>query len=217
MVNKQAEYAAKRDLRLAIFYRDSHYPYYSGGNYSRVSSPCTLFKKPSKTQLPQDFFVQGGGIKFTHHVASGDPWDTSVILWTRAVPSHSDSISDRVPICVKWEVTQDPNFRNAVSRGEAFTSSDVDWTVKVEARGLQPDSHYLYRFMDCTNSSTVSAVGKTRTLASPDSECHYCAAPHASTPVAPAERVNGGKPLSIGVFSCSNYPQGMLCYLQRRE
>lgn len=53
--------------------------------------------------------------------------------------------------------------------GEAFTSYDVDFTLKVEATGLKPDSSYWYQFADCTNPKTASVVGATRTLASPDS------------------------------------------------
>lgn len=55
--------------------------------------------------------------------------------------------------------------------GQAFTSYDVDFTVKVEATGLKGDTKYWYQFADCTNPSSKSPVGATRTLPHPDSEC----------------------------------------------
>ena len=61
-----------------------------------------------------------------------------------------------------------------VASGEAFTSYDVDFTVKVEATGLRPDTEYWYRFEDCANvqngnGKAESPVGKTRTFADPNS------------------------------------------------
>lgn len=42
--------------------------------------------------------------------------------------------------------------------------------VKVEAEGLAPDTWYWYVFNDCTDPSSQSPVGRTRTFASPDSK-----------------------------------------------
>ncbi|KAL0579941.1 hypothetical protein V5O48_002025 [Marasmius crinis-equi] len=131
-------------------------------------------------------------------VASGDPFDTSVILWTRAVPTSPDGTSSlpdqSVPACLSYKVStnEQPNG-NPVTSGEAFTSYDVDWTVKVEATRLKPDTKYFFQFSDCANPSSVSPVGTTRTLASPNT---------------PANKVNGGNPLTLAVFSCSQYQAG---------
>lgn len=93
--------------------------------------------------------------------------------------------------------------------------------MKLEATGLRPDTVYWYRFADCSNSESISDTGRTRTLASPDSKCLVCHkimyalyTQSSSVPrfplfcVAPANQVNGGKPLTFAVFSCSNYPFG---------
>ncbi|KAI0312181.1 PhoD-like phosphatase-domain-containing protein [Amylostereum chailletii] len=80
-----------------------------------------------------------------------------------------------------------------VDSGQAFTSYDVDFTVKVEATGLLPDTKYFYQFSDCTNSSSVSPMGRTRTIS------------HADTP---ADEVNSGKDLTLAVFSCSQFQSG---------
>jgi alkaline phosphatase D len=123
----------------------------------------------------------------------GDPWSNSVLLWTRAYPTGGQP-DQSVPVCVKYGV-----FKNAaltgkpVASGAAFTSWDVDFTVKVEADGLKPDAKYWYQFSDCANPSTKSPIGATRTFADDST---------------PANQVNGGAPLKFAVFSCSNYPFG---------
>ncbi|KAI1794562.1 PhoD-like phosphatase-domain-containing protein [Ganoderma leucocontextum] len=155
---------------------DDGYPTFYGGDFS--SSP----------------FIYKGGINFTHSVASGDPFDTSVLLWTRAVPIGSQLPDQSIPVCVSFKIFDNANLSGRhVDSGDAFTSYDVDWTLKVEANNLNPDSHYWFQFADCTNASTVSPVGTTRTISSPNT---------------PAEYVNGGKPLTLAVFSCSQYQSG---------
>ena len=89
-------------------------------------------------------------LNFTHGVASGDPYPDSVILWTRVSPMYADdasnaSVSGYVPlynhndninvstgpICVQYKVAGDKDFTNVVTSGQVYTSSDVDYTVKV--------------------------------------------------------------------------------------
>ncbi|KAL0567932.1 hypothetical protein V5O48_014060 [Marasmius crinis-equi] len=167
-------------MESAAGFNDEHYPSFYGSDFS--NSP----------------FIWTGGVNFTHAVASGDPFDTSVLLWTRAVPvspSGTTSLPDQsVPACISYKVfTNQELSGDPVTSGEAFTSYDVDWTIKVEAKGLEPDTKYFYQFSDCANPSSVSPVGATRTLASPDT---------------PADSVNGGKPFTLAIFSCSQYQAG---------
>jgi alkaline phosphatase D len=104
----------------------------------------------------------------------GDPFDTSIILWTRAVPlpaSDGELPSASIPVCVSYKIGTDQNLAGQpVNTGEVFTTYDVDFTVKVEATGLKADTQYFYQFADCTNAKTVSPIGVTRTLSSPNSE-----------------------------------------------
>lgn len=102
-------------------------------------------------------------LNFTHGVASGDPYASSVILWTRAAPSADDDKSNitvsgyvflysheteeyvmasKTPVCVNFKVATDAAMKNCVDQGTAYTSSDVDYTVKVEANNLQPYTRY---------------------------------------------------------------------------
>jgi len=170
----------RRQTQSAEKFEDEHYPTFYGSHLG--NSPT----------------VWSGGVNFTHSVASGDPFDTSILLWTRAVPvspQGSTALPDQsVPVCVSFKISTSQDFSGRpVDSGEAFTSYDVDFTLKVEATGLRADTKYFFQFADCTNPKSVSPVGQTRTLASPNT---------------PAKKVNGGKPLTIAVFSCSQYQNG---------
>ncbi|KAL4948028.1 PhoD-like phosphatase-domain-containing protein [Aspergillus filifer] len=146
-------------------------------------------------------------LTFTHGVASGDPYADSVILWTRVAPSRNASdnevtVSGNVPlydhenekyakasahpICVAYSVFSDEEGIEVVDAGEAYTSSDVDYTVKVEASGLEPFTNYWYQFHVC-DSENVSPLGRTKT--------------------APREGDDVDE-VKIAVHSCSNYPSG---------
>ena len=43
---------------------------------------------------PEIRAVDANALNFTHGVASGDPYDTSVILWTRCSPQYDDDKSN---------------------------------------------------------------------------------------------------------------------------
>ncbi|KAI5834905.1 hypothetical protein K523DRAFT_292741 [Schizophyllum commune Tattone D] len=176
-IEKRHAQFAKRQTQDASPFEDDHYPTFYGGDFS--NSP----------------YVWNGGINFTHSVASGDPYGTSVLLWTRAAPSSEASAQpdQSVPLCVSYKISAQPDLSSPLDSGSAFTSYDVDFTVKVEATGLPPDSVLYYQFADCTDEGSVSPLGRTRTLPSPDE---------------PADSVNGGDPLTLAVYSCSQYQNG---------
>ncbi|KAK1762173.1 PhoD-like phosphatase-domain-containing protein [Phialemonium atrogriseum] len=149
-------------------------------------------------------------LSFTHGVASGDPWPESVILWTRIAPSNQsdkstvtvDGLSplynheteryikaDPSPICVEWKVFKSKCSKgadNVVVSGKAYTTSDIDYTVKVEAEGLEPLTKYYYQFTVC-GSNNKSPIGRTKTAPTADDDVSS---------------------LSFAVFSCSNFPNG---------
>lgn len=91
---------------------------------------------------------------FEHGVASGDPFSTSVILWTRVTPNEEGSVS------VIWEIDADPDFPNPTT-GSAEARREKDFTVKIEATDLQPGTSYHYRFRV---GDDVSPTGQTKTL-----------------------------------------------------
>ncbi len=114
---------------------------------------------------------------FRHGVASGDPLSDAVVLWTRVSP-RSDG-----PIRVDWEIAEDPEFSRVVGGGGIMTDASLDYTVKVDARGLEPATTYYYRFLSLFRESPI---GRTRTA-----------------PEGPADR------LRIAVMSCSKYSRGL--------
>jgi alkaline phosphatase D len=114
---------------------------------------------------------------FRHGVASGDPLSDRVILWTRVTPS-----AGAVAQSVAWELARDERFTREVTRGELQTGAARDFTVKIDAVGLEPDTIYYYRFQA---NKERSPVGRTKTL--------------------PANNVSR---VRLGVVSCSNLPQG---------
>ena len=117
-------------------------------------------------------------VYFSHGVASGDPLQNRVILWTRVIPG--DTVSRRIDL--KWEVSTNNRFTNVISKGQAFADPSTDFTVKVDAQGLKPFQKYFYRFLA---EDVYSCIGMTKTL--------------------PMGDVNQFR---IGIASCSNFPQG---------
>ncbi|WP_336963081.1 alkaline phosphatase D family protein [Acinetobacter pittii] len=113
---------------------------------------------------------------FVHGVASGDPLQDKVILWTRLTP-----VDLSAPLKVTWEIATDDQFKQNLKTGTVQTNKTDDFTVKVDATGLQAGTTYYYRFRF---GSKVSPVGQTKTL-----------------PVTTNK-------VSFAVCSCSNYPAG---------
>ncbi len=93
---------------------------------------------------------------FTHNVASGEPRQRSVMLWTRYLPGAGESGR------ISWQVSPDPEFGRIVADGTVTASEEHDFCVKPVAEGLQPGRWYYFRFRDARGQ--VSPVGRTRTL-----------------------------------------------------
>lgn len=106
-------------------------------------------------------------LAFTHGVASGDPLSDRVVLWTRVAPraspgadasnvtvegtvplyNHDTQVyikADANPICVDWAVfgtgAGKSSSSRPVSKGRAYTTSDIDYTVKVSPVVLYHES-----------------------------------------------------------------------------
>ncbi len=115
---------------------------------------------------------------FDHGIASGDPLQDSVILWTRFTPAAT--APDKTLIA--WDIALDNNFEEIVASDVGKASIVNDFCVKVDVRGLEPDTHYYYRFR---SKNSASSVGHTRTLPQ-----------------------TGGDKLKLAVLSCANHPAG---------
>lgn len=117
-----------------------------------------------------------GSGPFAHGVASGDPLTDRVILWTRVTPADPRGTVD-----LGWHVATDPALAQVVARGSVRTAADRDFTVKVDAGGLQAGRHYYYAF---ETAGERSPIGRTKTLP------------------AATDRVR------LASVCCSNYPAG---------
>ncbi|WP_316751990.1 alkaline phosphatase D family protein [Pedobacter gandavensis] len=92
---------------------------------------------------------------FQHGVASGDPLQDRVIIWTRISPiNYADT-------ALGWEVSTDPGFLNVVKKGRTEISAHSDYTVKVDVKGLKAGCTYYYRF---SYQQMMSEIGETKTL-----------------------------------------------------
>ncbi len=119
--------------------------------------------------------LPSGGV-FAHGVASGDPLADRVILWTRV------STSEAPATAVRWSIAEDEAFTKVRNQGEVQALASADYTVKIDAGGLDAGRTYYYRF---TALNAESPIGRTRTL------------PSVAVP-----RVR------LAVASCANYPYG---------
>ncbi len=117
---------------------------------------------------------------FRHGIASGDPLQTQIILWS-AITINGP------PVNVVAEVGTDKDFDHIVWSAtvpvNAALAANGIIPIKIEAVGLSPGTAYFYRFYD--KAGEVSPVGRTKTL--------------------PQGHVDS---LSLAVVSCSNHPAG---------
>ena len=118
-------------------------------------------------------------VMFKHGVASGDPAQDAIILWTRVTPVETN-FNGEIPVI--WEVATDAGFTNLVTNGKAAINASTDFTLKIDAINLSPDTTYYYRFI---SGETISPTGSARTL--------------------PVDDIAAVK---LAVMSCSNFPAG---------
>ena len=112
-------------------------------------------------------------------VASGYPSPEGVVLWTRLA-----GLPAPLAARVRWEIAADEGMRHTVAAGETIAQPEWAHAVHVEAKGLEPDRWYWYRFMAL---GAESPVARTRT--------------------APAAGAAPGR-LRFAFASCQQYEQG---------
>jgi len=132
---------------------------------------------------------------FSMGVASGDPDHESVILWTRLAPKPLEvgGGMPQHPVEVNWEIAEDDAFKKIVGSGKTNASPTLGFSVHIEARDLQPDHWYFYRFRSGT---ATSSIGRTRTLPAPD---------------------DSPEKLRFAVTSCQHWEQGLFTAYQQMK
>ncbi|SNT45515.1 alkaline phosphatase D family protein [Actinacidiphila glaucinigra] len=125
---------------------------------------------------------------FTLGVASGEPDDNSVVLWTRLAPTPTNADGQggmpNADVTVDWQVSTNQNFTTLVSSGTFTARYAQAHAVHVLAGGLAPDSEYYYRFRA---QGFISPVGRTRTAPAPNTV---------------------GRDFTMAFASCAHYEQG---------
>ena len=128
------------------------------------------------------FLTSVGTAPFALGVASGDPRQTSVVLWTRlSGPGGEPVTSDDTS--VRWTVATDPAMSDVLQKGEVLASAAEGHSVHVLIEDLAPDQTVYYRFEAV---GRFSPTGRTWTL--PD--------------------VTATRQVRLAAFCCQQYEEG---------
>ena len=107
-----------------------------------------------------------GDVVFSLSVASGDPTDSGVMLWTRINPPYYDPGSP-----LQFEIARDVGFTRRVAAGSVDAADfgpGRDCTVRLDTTGLlEPGQRYFYRFR---YRGAVSRIGRCATLPAPGAD-----------------------------------------------
>lgn len=180
----------------------------SGGDGSRSSASANQLVVSDAAMSPAEVDRQLAAEAFRHGVASGDPTDSQLILWTALTPA-SEAVT-AIPVVLEYVVSSQRLADETAWAGLFAQAGQVrrlgvfmalkarDWTVKVDlgnvalydsvrfatgAMAPLPAAHYVYyRF---SAGSQVSRIGRARTQ--------------------PSGRVERAR---FAVASCSNLPEG---------
>jgi alkaline phosphatase D len=103
---------------------------------------------------------------FTLGVASGNPRDDSVVLWTRLAPDplRGGGMNTVRDVKISLEIATDSSFRDTIQSAQAVAEARYAHSVHHVITGLQPNTHYWYRF----SYRGYSAIGRTMTAGNRD-------------------------------------------------
>ena len=123
---------------------------------------CSFLFPSLFAQLPANMYADSSYAPFLYGVASSDPTESQVLIWTHITPDsiNQDSLN------VLWEISTDSTFTNINQSGLYTADTSGDWTVTVDVSNLNPYTTYYYRFRSPDNNYT--RTGRTRTA--PDSD-----------------------------------------------
>lgn len=150
---------------------DTKYPGYitTKKNSTETWIVESVHKKQQQQKQPQKQPVVESNTKnpasvFGLSIASADPSNTGVILWTRINPDKYDSKES-----LKYEVCENKQFSEGVIKGEVEASNfseKRDYTVHVDLHGrLEAGKTYYYRFL---YKGIYSKIGRCKTLRAAD-------------------------------------------------
>ncbi len=89
-------------------------------------------------------------------VASFDPTNSQVIIWTRYSTTNPTAK-------LIWQLAKDKEFTELVRQGEVETDASRDFTVAIEVKDLDENLKLYYRFVN-VNDKATSPIGETLTF-----------------------------------------------------
>lgn len=110
----------------------------------------------TKAQVPANIYADSAHAPFIYGVCSGDPSDSSLIIWTYIEPE-----ADSFNMSLIWQISSDTSFINIIQSGSTQTDSLLDFTVKIDVPSLSAGSVYYYRFLDYNGNSSIWGRAKT--------------------------------------------------------
>lgn len=125
------------------------------GTFLIPSALASCKKKDGKKDETTTYEGQG----FYEGVASFDPSQDRVILWSRYTPSSQETGK---PI-ILLDVARDKDFKSLVVSQSVQADTKSDNTIYVDVSNLTSNTKYYYRFRSDT-TQTVSVTGETMTL-----------------------------------------------------
>ena len=99
---------------------------------------------------------------FNEGVASFDPTNSQVIIWTRYTTMAAS-------VSLVWQLSENEGFENVVRQGTVETDASRDYTVAIEIKDLDSNKQFYYRFVNIEDETT-SPVGETLTFGTDMSE-----------------------------------------------
>lgn len=109
-----------------------------------------------------------GLARFPQGVASGDPKQTTIILWTRVVNVGSSPVD----LPLRLEVAKDSGFSQlVVEKSDLVATVAHDGCIKVRVKNLTAATTYHYRFSFVQGHTRyLSTAGRARTAADPSAD-----------------------------------------------
>ncbi|MBT1705586.1 alkaline phosphatase D family protein [Fulvivirgaceae bacterium PWU20] len=119
---------------------------------------------------------------FFEGVASFDPSQDKVILWTRYTPAANETAKPTIIL----DVSKESDFKQVLVSESVEIDTANDNTIHVDISNLQSNTKYFYRFRNDRSGST-SITGETKTL----------------------PKSNEVSQIKLAVVSCSNFQAGL--------
>ena len=101
----------------------------SNNSFSQIENLYRSFKDKNEVKVRTNpVQLNPEWAPFFHGVASGDPSENSIILWTRVTPDST--ITGNIE--VEWRIANDPELTDVLFSGMVEAMPEDDYTVKIK-------------------------------------------------------------------------------------